>query len=73
MLVDRLLVESIDLGRLGDSTRGDDVLGHRFDPCLLVPGEEDLGPFAREGACDSAADPTAGSVDHRNLVLEDHC
>jgi hypothetical protein len=38
----------------------------------MVPGEEDLGPLACEGARDRAADPTARSVNNRNLVLEDH-
>jgi hypothetical protein len=28
----------------------------RFDRCQVAPGEKQLGPLARKGACDSAAD-----------------
>jgi hypothetical protein len=56
MLVRGLLVESVDLRRLGGSAGGNDVLGDRFDRCPKARGEEALGPLAREGACDSAAD-----------------
>ena len=37
-----------------------------------APGEKHLGPLAREGACDGAADRASGSVDHRDLVLQHH-
>jgi hypothetical protein len=75
-----LLVEGVDLGRFGGSAGGDDVLGDGFDGCQVAPGEEDLGPLGREGACDSAADPASGSVDTRVIIapffekrcLDDH-
>ena len=73
MPVHGLLVERVDLGRLGGSAGGDDVLGDRVDRCPDArPVRKTLGPLAREGACDGAADRTSGSVDHRNLVLQHH-
>src|ERR687897_3916487 len=72
MLVHSLLIESVDLRRLGGSTGGNDVLGDSFDRCQVAPGEKKLGPLRRKGVCDSAADRASGSVDHRNLVLEQH-
>jgi hypothetical protein len=72
MLVHGLLVESVDLRRLGGSAGGNDFLGDSFDGCQVAPGEKDVGPLEREGACDSAADRASGSVDHRNLVLQHH-
>src|SRR6266487_4267916 len=72
MLVHGLLVESVDLRRLGGSAGGNDLLGDRFDGCQVAPGEKQLGPLARKGACDSAADGASGSVDHRNLVRQQH-
>src|SRR5918996_5209711 len=67
-----LLVESVDLRRLGGSAGGNDVLGDSFDGCQVAPGEKKIGPLARKGARDSAADRASGSVDHRNLVLQHH-
>src|SRR5688572_23050233 len=72
MLVHSLLVESVDLRRLGGSAGGNDVLGDNFDGCQVAPGEKKIGPLRRKGACDSAADHASGSVDHRNLVLQHH-
>src|SRR5216683_6649426 len=72
MLVHSLLVESVDLRRLGGSAGGNDFLSDRFDRCPEAPGEKKLGPVARKGACDSTADRTSGSVDHRNFVLQHH-
>ena len=66
------LVESVDLGRLGGSAGGNDLLGDSFDGRQVAPGEKELGPLRREGACDSAADGAPGSVDHRDLVLQHH-
>src|SRR5262249_20389687 len=53
MLVDRLLVERVDLRRLGESARGDDVPGDRLDRRSLAAGEKDLGSLACKRACDS--------------------
>jgi hypothetical protein len=72
MLVHSLLVESVDLRRLGGSAGGIDFLGDRVDRCPVAPGEKELGPLSRKGACDGAADPASPSVDHRNLVLQHH-
>jgi hypothetical protein len=46
MLVHGLLVESVDLRRLGGSTGGNDVLGDNLDGCQVAPGEKELGPSA---------------------------
>jgi hypothetical protein len=73
MLVHSLLVESVDPRRLGGSAGGNDVLSDRFDRCPEAPGEKDLGPLRRKGACDSTADRASGPVDHSVLVLEQHC
>jgi hypothetical protein len=44
MLVHGLLVESVDLRRLGGSAGGSDVLGDNFDGCQVAPGEKKIGP-----------------------------
>src|SRR6266545_5367645 len=72
MLVHSLFVESVDLRRLGGSAGGNDLVGDHFDRCQVAPGDKDLGPFARKGACDRTTDRTCASVDHRNLVLQHH-
>jgi hypothetical protein len=72
MLVQGLLVESVDLGRLSGSAGGSEVLSDRFDRWPLAPGEKQLRPLRRKGTRDSAADRASGSVDHRNLVLQHH-
>ena len=72
MLVHRLLIERVDLRRLGGSAGGSDVLGDHFDGGQVAPGEKHLGTLRRKGACDRAADPASSSVDHRNLVLQHH-
>src|SRR5262252_3795889 len=72
MLVHGLLVESVDLRRLGGSTGGNDFPGDSFDGCQVAPAEKEPGPFRRKGTRDSAADLASGSVDHRNLVLQHH-
>src|SRR5258708_16381754 len=72
MLAHSLLVESVALRRHGGSAGGNDVLSDRFDRCPEAPGEKKLGPFAPKRACDGAADRASGSVDHRDLVLEQH-
>ena len=72
MRVHGLLVERVDLRRLGGSAGGDDIVGDNLDGCPEAPGEKEPGPLGRKGACDSAADRAASSVDHRNLVLQHH-
>src|SRR5262245_47705170 len=72
MLVDSLLVESVHLRRLGASAAGDDFVGDTFDGRLLTPGKKDVGVLARKGACDGAADSASRSVDHRDLVMQQH-
>src|SRR5260370_41536065 len=72
MVADGLLVESVDLRRLGGSAGGNDFFGDNFDACPVAPREKKLGPLTRKGTRDSAADRTSSSVDHRNLVLEQH-
>jgi hypothetical protein len=68
----RLLVESVDLRRLGGSAGGNDFPGNNFDRCPVASREKKLGPLTGKGTRDSAADSASGSVDHRNLVLEHH-
>src|SRR5215469_14783611 len=72
MLVHSLLVESVDLRPLDGSSGGNDFLSDRLDQGTVAPGEKKRGPFARKGACNSTADITSASVDHRNLVLQQH-
>src|SRR5215475_13053849 len=72
MLVHSLLVEGVDLCRLGGSTGGINFLGDGFDRRQTASGEKKPGPLARKGARDSAADRTSRSVDHRNLVVQHH-
>src|SRR5262249_36478753 len=69
---DRFLVERVDLRRLGESARGDDVPGDRLDRRSLAAGEKDLGSLACKRTCDSTANATSSSVDHRHLVFENH-
>src|SRR5262245_49684452 len=68
MPVHSLLVESVYLRPLGGSAGGNDVLGDQFDRYQLATGEKKLGPLARKGPRDGAADRASGSVDHRNFV-----
>jgi hypothetical protein len=72
MLVHSLLVESVNLRRLGGSAGRNDFLGDSFDGCPVASGEKKLGSLARKGACDTAADRASDSVDHRNLILQHH-
>ena len=44
MLVHGLLVERVDLRRLGGSAGGNDVLGDSFDRRPAPPGEKELAP-----------------------------
>src|SRR5438477_11068535 len=72
MPVHGLLVQSVDLRSLRGSAVGNDPLGDGFDGCQVAPGEKKIGPLRRKGVCNSAADRAAGSVDHRNLILQHH-
>src|SRR6266496_2397867 len=72
MPVHGLLVERVDLGHLGGSAGGNDVLRDDLDRGPLAPGEKEPGPLGGKGAGDSAADRASGSVDHRDLVLQHH-
>ena len=72
MFVNGLLVERVDLRRLGRSARGNDVPGDELNGCEGAAGEEETGSLGREGVRDGAADRTTGSVDHRDLVLQSH-
>src|SRR5512133_4296003 len=72
MIVQSLLVESVDLRCLGKSASGNDALGDRFDRCPEAPGEEEFASLAGKGTCDGTADRTSGPVDHSNLVLQHH-
>jgi hypothetical protein len=57
VLVHGLLVERVDLRRLGGSAGGNDLLGDRFDRCQAAAGEKQLGPSAAKAR--AAAPPTA--------------
>src|SRR4029453_18838288 len=72
MLVYALLIESVDFRRLGGSSGGYDFLRDRIDRCPEATRQEEPRSLARKGARDSTADRTSGSVDHRNLVVEQH-
>jgi hypothetical protein len=56
MLIDRHLVERIDLRRLSHASRGADLLGNLVELCLGATGEEDLGSLSGEGTGDRATD-----------------
>jgi hypothetical protein len=66
------LVESIDFRRLGRSSRGGDIPSDCFDGGPVAPGEKKRGPIARKGACDGTPDRTPCSVDHGDLVFQQH-
>jgi hypothetical protein len=72
MLVHGLFVESVDFRDIGGSARGSDVPTDNFDGCPVAPGEKKRGTLARKRARHGAADRTSGSVNHRNLVLQQH-
>jgi len=56
VLVDGLLVESIDLRCLGRSSNSADLCGHLVKRGPGALGEEDLRPFAGEGTSHRSAD-----------------
>jgi hypothetical protein len=72
VLVDGLLIESIDFRRLGRSTCGGDFRGHPVEHRESTAGKEDFRPLAGEGAGHGPTDYAAPSIDHGVLVLEQH-
>jgi hypothetical protein len=70
MPVHGLLVESVDLRRLGGSAVGNDFVGDTFDWRLLTPGEKNARPRAGKSACDSASSSASRSVDDGDLVIQ---
>jgi hypothetical protein len=72
VLIDRVLVERVDLRRVGRSPRGANLPGDRLELRRCAAGEEDPGALAGERAGNGAADRPAPSVDHGVLVLEQH-
>jgi hypothetical protein len=60
-----VVVERIDLGRLGRPTRGADLLGHVVKGAQGAAGEEDPCALTRERPRDRTTDRAAASVDHR--------
>jgi hypothetical protein len=72
VLVDRLLVERVELGRLGRSPGGPDLVGHRLEARARAAGQEHPGALAAERASDGAADRSGAPVDDGDLVLEQH-
>src|SRR5262245_7971187 len=72
VFVNRLLVEDIDLRRLRDAASADDVGCNRFYFGKVASTQKELRTLTSECARDSAANIPSGSVDQRNLVLQDH-
>ena len=70
--IDRVLVEGVDLCRLGESAGSTDVGRNRLDGSQRVSGEEHLRPLLGEGAGDGTSDRPSGSIDHGDLVLQQH-
>ena len=70
MIVDGLLVERVDLGRLSGPTARNYLLGNDFHRRPAPPGEEDARSLTRKGPCDGATDRPAGSVDDRDFVVQ---
>src|SRR5215210_1228093 len=72
MLLDGLLVEGVDLRRLGHSSNRPYALGDHVELCDGAPGEEYPRPLAGESTGDRAAHLSSASVDHGVLTLEQH-
>jgi hypothetical protein len=69
---DGALVERVDLGCLGTSTSGRDLLGYSIERAERAPGEKDVRSLACESPGDGAADRAPASVDHGVFVLQQH-
>src|SRR5918995_3370645 len=72
VLVDRRLVDGIDLRRLCHSSSRADLLGHLLEALEGSTGEEHSGSLAGEGASDRAPHLSPTSVDHGVLALKQH-
>ena len=72
MLLDRLLVESVNLRGRGGSARGRDVMCHGVKPGLRPPGDEEPGAFPGEYPRHRAANCAAPAVDHGILSAKQH-
>src|SRR5258708_35538784 len=72
VVLDGLLVESIDLRRLRSSTCGDDLLRRPFDRTEVATRQKDLRALAGKCTGYRSADRASGAVDDRVLVLEQH-
>src|SRR5215218_3060080 len=72
VLLDGLFVQSIDLRRLGRSSRSPDLLSHRLELSNGAAGEEEVCPLAGEGVGHRAAYRPSPSVDYGILVLKQH-
>src|SRR5215211_7223972 len=70
--VDGVLVDGIDLRRLGHSSSRADLLGHLLEALEGTTGKVDLRSFAGEGAGSCATDRASRPVDHGVLVFEQH-
>jgi len=64
MLLDRLLVESVNLRGRGGSARGGDLSRHGVEPRLRPPSDEDPCTFPGEYPRYRAANCTAAAVAH---------
>src|SRR6185295_9530530 len=72
MMVHGPFVESINFCDVGGIAGGEDLLADDFYGCPVAPGEKKRRPLARKRARHGAADSTSRSVNHRNLVLQQH-
>src|SRR5689334_14847525 len=72
MMVYVPFVESVNFCDVSRISGGGDLLADDFYGCPVVPGEKKRRPLARKCAGHGTADRTSRSVNHRNLVLQQH-
>ena len=72
MGVDGALVEGVDDRRLGIATGLADRRGDCLELVERAPDEMDAGALTGEGPGDGTTDRSAGAVDDRVLVLQQH-
>src|SRR6187397_1636625 len=72
MTVYVLFVESVNFCNVGGIAGGGDLLTDDLYGCPVVPGEKKRRPLARKCARHGTADRTSRSVNHRDLVLQQH-